>query len=199
MKLLIFTRYPRPGRVKTRLIPVLGAEGAQRLHRQMTEHTLECLQCFAQVQICFEGGGRKLMQAWLGERLTYIPQGRGDLGRRLRRAISRAFRQGEDKVIVVGTDCPGLTASHVKEALQLLHQSDLVLGPAADGGYYLIGLNSFYKDLFKDIAWGTDRVFRQTLQKADRLGLKTLFLEKLADVDRPEDIIVWTSLKGDAL
>ncbi len=189
MKLLIFTRYPAPGSVKTRLIPTLGAEGACKLHSMMAKHTMKRLESLcALTEVCFTGPGEKEMQAWLGKTLSYYPQGDGDLGEKLQRAFARAFGQGEDKVVVVGTDCPDLTAAHVRTAFELLAEADLILGPAKDGGYYLLGLNRLHENLFTSIPWGTAEVLQMTLHKARLLGLKTVLLEELSDVDRPEDL-----------
>ncbi len=189
MKLLIFTRYPEPGSVKTRLIPTLGAEGACKLHSMMAKHTIKRLESLcALTEVCFTGQGEKEMQAWLGKTLSYYPQGGGDLGERLQRAFTRAFCQGKDKVVIVGTDCPDLTAAHVRTAFELLAEADLILGPAKDGGYYLLGLNRLHENLFASIPWGTAEVLQVTLYKAKLLGLKTVLLEELSDVDRPEDL-----------
>ena len=195
MKLLVFTRYPESGCVKTRLIPALGPAGARELHRSMAEHALQRLDCFTNIEVCFDGGSKQCMRHWLGGSFSYIPQGGGNLGQRMLRACSRTFQQGEDKVILVGTDCPGLKASHVRKALHLLDKHDLVLGPAADGGYYLLGLKDLYAGLFEDIPWGTGQVLAETLQKAHRLGLRTVLLEELADIDRPEDLCIWEKIK----
>lgn len=195
MKLLVFTRYPEAGYVKTRLIPALGANGARRLHRRMTEHTLQRLDCFSGIEVCYDGGGERRMREWLGNKFNYSPQGEGDLGKRLLRAFSRGFKQGEDKIVAVGTDCPSFTAFHVQEALQLQGRYDLVLGPAVDGGYYLICLGALHEELFENISWGTGHVLRETLKKADSLNLKTILLQELADVDRPEDLAMLDTLK----
>ena len=186
--MLIFTRYPIAGIVKTRLIPSLGAYGAQKLHRKMTEDTLNKLKGSTKIEVCFDGGDEGLMREWLGEGITYTAQGPGDLGERLISGFSRAFFQGEDRVVAVGTDCPGLAVSHVEEAFLLLNKYDLVLGPATDGGYYLIGMRKQHKSLFEGIPWGSDEVLRKTLEIACLFGLKTALLEILADVDRPEDL-----------
>lgn len=189
MKLLIFTRYPEPGSVKTRLIPTLGSEGASKLHSMMAKHTIKQLESLsALTEVCFTGPGIKEMQAWLGKTLSYYPQGDGNLGEKLQRAFARAFGQGEDKVVVVGTDCPDLTTAHIHRAFELLDESDLVLGPAEDGGYYLLGLNRLENNLFASIPWGTAEVLQVTLYKARLLGLKTILLEQLSDVDRPGDL-----------
>ena len=188
MRLLVFTRYPAAGRVKTRLIPALGALGARQLHRRMAEDTLGKLRGVAEIEVCFDGGNENLMREWLGEGVTYTPQGPGDLGERLRSAFSRTFAREEKPVVAVGTDCPGLKASHVEEAFRLLRRHDLVLGPAADGGYYLVGLRNEHKGIFTGIPWGTGGVLRRTREKAALGGLDTALLEELADVDRPEDL-----------
>lgn len=199
-RLVIFTRYGEPGKTKTRLIEKLGAEGAAELHREMTVHTLAWAKRLTQcrllgIVIRFEGGGEALMRQWLGDELTYRSQGDGDLGERLERAFAAGFGEGMKAVVIVGTDCPGLTADRVGEAFEALRRCDLVLGPATDGGYYLIGLRRLVPDLFTDIAWGTDKVFTRTRRLAERLGLSVGTLEALPDVDRPEDLPVWEEVR----
>lgn len=196
MRLLIFTRYPEDGRVKTRLIPALGAAGAKRLHRRMTEDTVSKLKGTANIEVCYDGGDEGLMREWLGGEFIYTPQGPGNLGERLHAAFLRAFRQGEDRVAAVGTDCPGLEKTHMEEAFFLLTRQDLVLGPAADGGYYLIGLRNMYPEIFTGIPWGTGEVFRQTKKKAAAMELKTAVLAELTDVDRPEDLALLPFYQG---
>ena len=195
-RLILFTRYPEPGKAKTRLIPALGAEAAADLHRQMTEHTLAQVKPLQQnrsltVEIWFAGGDRTRMQSWLGSDVTYQPQPEGDLGDRMAQAFQTAFDGGMKSAVIIGTDCPELTDALLTEAFQALPQTDLVLGPAADGGYYLIGLRRLVPDLFKTIAWSTDRVFQQTVDIANNLNLSLTTLPTLTDVDRPDDLPVW--------
>jgi rSAM/selenodomain-associated transferase 2/rSAM/selenodomain-associated transferase 1 len=202
-RLIVFTRYPQPGKAKTRLIPALGAEGAAALQRQMTEHTLDQVNKLVTtysvgVEICFAGGGaasnlsdRQLMQNWLGSNWNYQPQGNGDLGARIIAAFQAAFEVGVQRAITIGTDCPGLDAARMVQAFQMLLEHDLVLGPALDGGYYLIGLRRLIPELFTEINWGTAEVLRQTKERAEQLGLAVAYLEPLADIDRPEDLPVW--------
>jgi hypothetical protein len=196
--IIIFTRYPEPGLVKTRLIPALGATGAAELHRQMTEHTLVQVQQLQQlrssvgVEIHFSGRqGQAEMQAWLGSNWGYHQQSQGDLGDRLIQALITSFQAGIDSVLVMGTDCPALTAELMADALNQLQTHDLVLGPATDGGYYLIGLRSLVPELFRNIPWGTDTVFQRTVAIAQQLHLSIAYLPPLDDVDRPEDLAVW--------
>lgn len=184
--LLVFTKYPVPGRVKTRLIPAIGAEAAALLHRRLTEQTLaEMRKLPARLKVCYDGATRAEMRDWLGE-LELREQGGGNLGERLSRAVALSFREGARRVVVVGTDAPALTAETASEAFQLLENIDLVLGPARDGGYYLIGLSRPAPELFTGIEWSSEKVLRQTLAAA--AGLRVALLQEMADIDRPEDL-----------
>ncbi|XHX81000.1 MAG: TIGR04282 family arsenosugar biosynthesis glycosyltransferase [Stenomitos frigidus ULC029] len=195
-RLILFTRYPEPGKAKTRLIPALGAEVAADLHRQMTEHTLAQVKPLQQsralaVECWFAGGDRTQMRTWLGADLIYQPQPDGDLGDRMAQAFQSAFDDGMKAAVIIGTDCPELTTALLVEAFQALQKTDLVLGPATDGGYYLIGLRRLVPELFKTIAWSTDLVFQQTVDIASNLNLSLTTLPTLTDVDRPDDLPVW--------
>jgi uncharacterized protein len=200
-RLIIFTRYPEPGKAKTRLIPALGDVAAADLHRQMTEQTLARVKLLQQshpvsVEVWFAGGDRDRMQTWLGADLQYQPQPEGDLGSRMTQAFQVGFDRGVKASVIVGTDCPELTVALLTAAFQALQQTDLVLGPATDGGYYLIGLRRSAPELFESISWSTDRVFQQTVAVASKLNLSLSCLPMLADVDRPEDLPVWDRFKS---
>ncbi|MEQ8541484.1 MAG: TIGR04282 family arsenosugar biosynthesis glycosyltransferase [Coleofasciculus sp. D1-CHI-01] len=191
--LIIFTRYPEPGKTKTRMIPALGEEGAANLQRQMTENTLakaKKLQAFhpVSVEIHFAGGNQPLMQAWLGADMIYHQQSEGDLGERMASAFEKSFAAGMTGVVIIGTDCPDLNPQIMAEVFKLLKTHDLVLGPAQDGGYYLIGLRRLIPELFVGIHWGTWQVRQQTVEIADNLGLAIAFAPMLHDIDRPEDL-----------
>jgi uncharacterized protein len=192
-KLIIFTRYPVPGKTKTRLIPVLGEEGATKLHRQLTEKTISTAQKLffyhpLALEINFAGGTKILMQNWLGDTFIYQPQPDGDLGERMAIAFQKSFQSDYEKVIIIGTDCPTLKHHILREAFETLNQNELVLGPAEDGGYYLIGLRHFIPQLFQNITWGTSSVLEQTNAIALSLNLSIAYLPILADIDRPEDL-----------
>lgn len=194
--LIIFSRYPQAGKTKTRMIPVLGAEGAAKLQRAMTEHTLHTVKQLSKTrpitsEIHFAGGNQQLMSEWLGKELNYYPQVAGDLGQRMRSAFDRAFDGGSNRVVTIGIDCPDIDESILERAFEALKKEDLVLGVAEDGGYYAIGLNRSIPELFANIDWGTDKVLAQTKNIAIALGLKIDYLPCLRDVDRPEDLFVW--------
>ena len=209
-RLLLFLRYPQPGKTKTRLIPALGAAGAAQLQRQMAEYLLAKISHSAwEIQVHFSGASLQDMQAWLGGHRIYRPQAEGALGEKLWSGFQSAFAEGEarslhrqhNRVIAIGADCPDLSVQHIHQAFDQIEHRDLVLGPAKDGGYYLIGLRQMdettaQKALFTDISWGSAAVFQQTMEKARRLDLSTAQLETLADIDRPQDLPIWHRLQS---
>ncbi|VEP16404.1 conserved hypothetical protein [Hyella patelloides LEGE 07179] len=191
--LIIFSRYPEPGKTKTRMIPALGAEGAANLQRRLSEHTLKQsgdLKQFREIDIVvyFTGGNIDLMQNWLGDDVNYFPQIEGDLGIKMRSAFADNFAKDRERIVIIGIDCPGVDCNILELAFNDLQNNDLVLGAAEDGGYYLIGLSKLVPELFIDIAWGTDRVFAQTKSIAEKLDLAVAYLPTLRDIDRPEDL-----------
>ena len=190
--IVVFTRYPEAGKVKTRLIPALGPAGAADLHRRMALHTLQVAdRAGATVEVRHTGSDLESIRQCFGAKRAYAMQGEGDLGARMSRALTDQFRLGTDRAIIIGTDCPALTPALLRLALSCLHRRDLVLGPAADGGYYLIGLRTPRPELFTGIEWGTERVLAQTLQAARRLNLSVHLLPRLGDVDTPDDLATW--------
>ncbi|MGD1715124.1 TIGR04282 family arsenosugar biosynthesis glycosyltransferase [Dapis sp. BLCC M172] len=192
-QLIIFSRYPEPGKTKTRLIPALGEEGAANLQRKMTETTLikakKLLNRMSlSIEIRFAGGNLQLMKNWLGSDLKYQEQGTGDLGERITRAFESAFNRGMKYVVIIGIDCPSLTPEIMLQAFGKLTQSDVIIGPATDGGYYLIGIKKIIPELFQGINWGTSVVLSQTVAIARKINLAIDYLPKLSDIDRPEDL-----------
>jgi len=203
-KVIVFTRYPEPGKAKTRLIPSLGPEGAAKLQREMTEHVLVRVRQLksyrpVMIEVRHEGGDESLMREWLGPDLSYNPQGPGDLGERMAHAFREAFQTGMDRVVLTGTDCPGITGGLLQEAFESLMDTDVVLGPANDGGYYLIGLRQNVPRLFVEIPWGTEEVLQRTRWVVDGLRLSLRLLRVLDDIDRPEDLPVWREASEDGL
>lgn len=197
--LIIFSRYPQPGKTKTRLIPALGIEGAANLQRQMTEFTLSKVKKIQEsaaisFEIRFAGGDLQLMQNWLGTELNYQLQGEGDLGKRMENSFLNAFNKGAQQVVIIGIDCPDVNAEVLAQAFEKISNCDLLLGPAVDGGYYLIGLKRAITELFINIDWGTSKVLQQTVDIAQQLSLSVGYLPTLADVDRPEDLPIWQEI-----
>lgn len=192
-KLIIFTRFPQAGTTKTRLIPALGAIGAADLQRRLSERTVRLGRELAgrrgaALELCYDGGDAVRVGAWLGMDLLMAPQGGGDLGERMARAFARAWQDGCGRVVLVGADCPALSVEILQSAFTALADQDLVLGPAVDGGYYLLGLSRPAPELFENQPWGDRALLAATLDVARWAGLSMQLLEELADIDRPEDL-----------
>ena len=191
-RIIVFGRYPVPGRTKTRLIPALGPAGAADLQRRLTEKTLKTVRAFAgqygvSTGLCFEGGSAPKIARWIGTGMDLSRQGPGDLGSRMQAAFTDAFKSGFRRVVLTGTDIPHLGEERLKKAFETLSQNDIVLGPSSDGGYGLIGLNGPFP-LFHDIDWGSARVCEQTLALAEKGGLDVGLLDPLDDLDTVDDL-----------
>ena len=191
-RLIIFGRYPLPGRTKTRLIPALGPAGAADLQRRLTEKILETVRTFARprdigVEVCFVGDSKQKMRRWLGSGAIFSRQVPGNLGIRMQAAFLNAFQRGVARVILLGTDIPQLSTNHLEESFNALAENDVVIGPSTDGGYWLIGLKHPV-ELFEGINWGIDDVFAQTLALAKKQGLRVKTLTPLTDIDTAKDL-----------
>jgi len=188
------TRLPKAGFTKTRLIPALGAEGAALFHDRLARHAIGrasayCLESGSNLTIRIADGTPLEAKQWLGdESLDCREQSRGNLGERMSKAMQEAFAEDAEGILIVGTDCPLIDATTYRNATAILSKHDLVLGPALDGGYYLIGLQKPVASLFENISWGSSEVLVQTLAIAKREGLKVELLDPLPDVDLPEDL-----------
>jgi hypothetical protein len=183
MRIAIFARYPTPGEAKTRLIPALGPDGAAALHRKLVEHTLKTVRTSGLPHtLYFTGAPQAAFAAWLGPETPFIPQAPGDLGARLAAVPAPC--------ILIGADCPDLTPAHLHQAAAALSQGRTALGPAEDGGYWLLALPTPNPKAFENIAWGTQTVAAQTLPTLEN----PVILETLADCDRPADLSRWPHL-----
>ena len=192
--IIIMARYPSAGTTKTRLIPALGAVKAAALHEHLVRHTLQTMQRFQKTQPCelrvhFAGGDAASMHSLFGPGFSCFPQFGESLGDRIVHAVNAAFLEGMRRVVVIGTDCPALTELHMQQAFDNLVGNVIALGPACDGGYYLVGMSACRPELFSDISWGTDCVYQQTVAKAKQAGLTVKAMPVLSDIDHPEDLI----------
>jgi len=185
--LLIFVKYPEPGKVKTRLAAAIGAELAAQLYQEFILQTLKLAQQskIAKCFVTFSPAEKQqaLQKLFPGPWQWFAQENSPDLGVRIHRAIQHVQQQGYSHVITIGTDSPSLPAHYLDQAAAALLHHDLVLGPATDGGYYLIGLKSALPELFTGIDWSTERVLNQTLQRAQQLQLSTHQLPVWYDVD----------------
>jgi rSAM/selenodomain-associated transferase 1 len=189
-ELLVFLKAPRPGRVKTRLAAAVGEAAAAGLYRALAEQVLRATASEGEYErwICFDppDAGEEI-RAWLGEE-RLLPQSSGDLGARMAHAFAGAFTRGAARVAVIGSDAPAVSRARVREALDGLGGQDVVLGPARDGGYYLIALDRPRPELFQAVPWSTAAVLAATRERAAALGLRLGLLPLEGDVDTLEDL-----------
>ncbi len=188
----IFLKYPAAGQVKTRLAAAIGPEKAAACYRSLTEIVLAGTADSERYRrILFITPEERILDfvRWMPDE-TFLPQRGATLGERMVDAFQRLFLQGE-RAILIGTDAPDVSASLVAEAFAALDENDLVIGPALDGGYYLIGMKQPHGTLFEDIVWSTPSVLAGTLGKVKILGLSCKLLPALNDIDTVEDYTEW--------
>lgn len=189
---IVFAKAPLPGFAKTRLIPALGAQGAARLAERLLEETLRqaVAAAIGPVLLCCtpdasHAAFQRMAQLFA---VTLSVQGEGDLGLRMRRALEAAL-QSHSRVVLIGTDAPGLDAAVLRSAADALLQHDAVFGPASDGGYTLAGLSRPAPELFEGIAWSTPQVMQQTRERIAQYRLRHAELPELHDIDEPADLV----------
>ncbi len=190
--LLVFLRHPSPGAVKTRLIPALGPDGAARLYRRIADRVLGEARGLHRAdlrRIAWAAPAEQIaaMRTWVGPEFECRAQAQGDLGRRLSTAFGAAFAEGAQSVVAIGTDCPWVTARLLADAFDALRAHDAVLGPALDGGYYLLGLARLLP-VFESIPWSTPETAAVTLARLAKSGARTRELPPLRDIDSPADL-----------
>ena len=190
--LLIFVKNPEKGKVKTRLANTIGDEQALEAYKKLIAYTQQIAREVSVDRQVWYSQFISEADEWNGENFTKKLQQGDDLGIKMKNAFSSAFDSGYSKVVIIGSDCAELTAQGIEDAFLQLEKNELVVGPSEDGGYYLLGMQEFYPELFEGIQWSTSEVFAQTLQIARRLGLTTGILPELNDVDYEED---WRSVK----
>ncbi|MFM7195940.1 MAG: TIGR04282 family arsenosugar biosynthesis glycosyltransferase [Bacteroidota bacterium] len=187
--IMVFTRDMIAGRVKTRIGRVLGDAVALDVHQRLCLHTRRIVEEVAADKWVWMD--QHPIGAWLwgdGVFRCMVQQG-SDLGERMAHAFQVAFQAGYRRVLIIGTDCPGLTADLLKDSISRLGDDPAVIGPAADGGYYLLGLTVHIPELFTGKAWSTDRVFASTIADLEDRGIRYSSLPVLTDVDTPDDLI----------
>jgi len=195
--LLVFARVPALGRVKSRLAAGVGLPAALAVYRELlaiTNAAIVAADVPATVWLADTAGPEPTAaEAHEWAALAARCQPEGDLGKRMTAAFAAAFAAGAGRVAIIGTDCPGLRARHLTQAFAALDNADVVLGPATDGGYYLLGLRQPQPALLANKAWSTDSVLADTLADAQHLGLRVSLLTELSDVDNAEDLAAWNA------
>ena len=201
--LIVFIRFPRLGKVKSRLAQSLGLEIATQVYRLCADKTLKVISDVP-------GGVRKYVfysdksdeneiKRWIGKQFRFLPQLQNGLGKRIEHAFLKTFGVGARKAIILASDVPDLTVSIIDDAIRTLDHYNIVIGPCYDGGYYLLGMSKLHKGLFRGVSWGTEKVYHQTLCNAESLGLTSYSLPFLIDIDSEEDLRKWAKNVTDNL
>ncbi len=197
---LLFLRAPEKGMVKTRLARVLGDEAALEHYKDFVEKEIGTLSKgnFETVVCYCPPESKTAVQTWLGIGLKLIPQSGKDLGERMADAFSNAFSMEYEKVLLIGSDLPDLPLEIINEAFEELDRADAVVGPALDGGYYLIGFcrGSYSKNAFRDIPWGESSVFGKTLLRFEEESLRRHELPPWRDIDDYRDLLRYLEKNG---
>ena len=184
--LLIFTKNPKPGRVKTRLAVDIGDQNALKLYRYLLQHTMEVTKKLPQEKWVFYSDEIPQKDIWEEKHFSKKLQQGKDLGERMQNAFAEAFQQNYQKVIIIGSDLYDLQTGDLKQAFKKLDESDVVIGPARDGGYYLLGMKSPHNALFQNKKWSTASVLEDSL--ANLKDKKVILLEERNDIDCVADI-----------
>jgi rSAM/selenodomain-associated transferase 1 len=189
---VLFVRSPERGKVKSRLASAMGQDSALELYRAFVLDIVGMLRRGdVPLTIAFHpADSGKVLISWLGENFAYIPQRGEDLGKRMENAFTDSFSRGFGRVVLIGSDIPDLTSAVMDEAFSSLEENDAVIGPAADGGYYLIGFkaSTFSPEIFHNIPWGTGSVFGVTMKMFGDRGLRVHVLPAWDDVDTLDDL-----------
>lgn len=185
--LIIFQKNAQLGKVKTRLAVSIGDQKALEVYQWLTDYTHQQVKGLKVDKFLFYSD---FIPAQLDQDLDgyhFEIQSGDTLGERMSNAFAFLFSKGYKSVVIMGTDCPYLKTEDLNKAFTDLSNTDLVIGPASDGGYYLLGMRQFFSEIFKNISWSTSNVLEQTLDQADSLGIDYEFLKILSDIDTLED------------
>lgn len=193
--LLIFVKNIIAGKVKTRLAATVGYDEAIKVYHRLVQHTQLITTDLKVNKMVFYSDYLQQSDIWPDENYEKKLQFGIGLGERMCKAFQYAFDSGNDKAVIIGTDCPGLNASLIQNAFIELSNSDVVIGPAMDGGYYLLGMKKCYAELFNGIVWSTSDVREATIEKCIQLNLHYHQLEMLPDIDEEKDLVYMKGLR----
>ena len=185
--LIIFVKNPELGKVKTRLAATVGNEKALEIYKLLLSYTKKITESLPQDKWVFYSDKVTSGDIWDDNLYHKEAQSVGDLGQKMLAAFKHCFDRGYEKVSIIGSDTMDINASILQRAFSSLENQEVVIGPAQDGGYYLLGMNKLYSSLFKNKKWSTESVFKNTVSDIERQGLSYCKLEKLHDIDTESD------------
>ncbi len=185
---MVFIRNPEIGKVKTRLAKTIGDTKAFKVYLHLLNHTLSCVSPLKTDKSIFYSDYIPKQDEWQLNGFYAHLQSGGDLGKKMLTAFEISFKKGYQNILILGSDCLELTSSIIQNALEKLEKTDVVIGPAKDGGYYLLGMNTLYTPLFENKNWSTNSVFKDTIKEIENLKLNYIVLEELSDIDEEADL-----------
>lgn len=186
--LVIFVRNPVLGQVKTRLAKDIGDERARAIYLQLLQHTLEITRGLSFRKFIYYADEVSDCDLWSVPGYTKRKQNGNDLGERMLNSFKELFDQGFTRIVIIGSDCLQLKTNTLEQAVSLLESNVAVIGPASDGGYYLLGLTKLYPELFLNKPWSTDQVFTKTIDDFNNQGITYALLKELSDIDDISDL-----------
>ncbi len=186
--IIVFSRRPEPGQVKTRMLTTLSGEAAAQLHKELSDESLATCEPAQTTLFCHPSIEGEYFAGYRRAGFALRNQVGADLGERMSNAITQVLEEGAQTAILIGTDCPPIDRNHLDAAARALVDHDVVISPAEDGGYGLIGMRRSYPEVFEDIAWGTGGVCAETCRKMNDLGLSYALMPMIWDVDVPSDL-----------
>lgn len=199
-QLIIFTKAPRIGMVKTRLAQAIGPEEAASAYKELLTEIGKRLASISSATVWYSPADAEMeLRPFFPAHWRFRAQAGKNLGDRMRNAFADAFAEGAAKVVIIGSDCPYLLTKDIREAWNELDQKEVVFGPAEDGGYWLVGAKVVHPRLFEEIDWGTETVLQESLRRARELSLRIGLLRILSDIDTAEDWSAYQRSKGSGL
>lgn len=185
---MIFVKNPEKGKVKTRLAVSVGETMAYRVYVKLLRHTIETAEIVAADREIWYSSFIDNRDGFSEKKFRKKLQRGNSLGRRMEYAFNSGFENRYRKIVIIGSDCPGISSSIIKEAFNQLNSHQAVIGPSEDGGYYLLGMNKFYPSLFRNIEWSTEKVFESTVSKFEQESIRYAVLPELNDIDTIQDL-----------
>jgi len=187
--LIVFIKNPILGKVKTRLAASLGDQKALRVYKLLLDHTLRITGNLEYDKMVYYSDFVPEKDEWLGAGFKQGLQIGQDLGQKMKNAFEEGFRAGYSSIVIIGSDCFELTGNHIAKAFDNLENSNVVVGPATDGGYYLLGMTGLFENVFENKKWSTASVFRDTIKNLTESNIKFYLLEQLNDIDTESDLL----------
>lgn len=186
--LIVFVKNPLLGKVKTRLAQKIGLKNALRIYQKLLNHTLKIILPLTQDVIIYYSDEVIIDDMWAGRQFLKEKQSGIDLGNKMSNAFNECFSKGYKKICIIGSDNLEITTEIIEQAFHVLNETDIVIGPATDGGYYLAGMKAQYSEIFKNKSWSTSRVLEETINDLKDQTLSYSLLKTLSDIDTYKDL-----------